>query len=499
MSSSYRQILKSSALIGGSSIINVLLGVVRTKVMAVLIGTEGMGLFGAFSSVTALVGGIAGMGINTSGVRQIAAAMASNDPQRTARTIVTIRRAAFFLGSLGMLSLLALSKPIAQATFGNPQQALALALLSVTILCSAVTAGQTALLQGHRRIGDLAALNVWGSVFGTAISIPLIFLLRAQGIVPVLVAVSALALLTSWWYARRVKTPRITLCWSEFCTELRSLVGLGMVFMSAGLMMSAVSYLTRVLVIHQMSLEASGLYQAAWTLSSVYVGFILSAMGADYYPRLTAVANDHKLVDRLVNEQTEVSLLLALPGVLGTLAFAPGVLHLLYSPHFAPAAEIVRWQTLGVLGRVITWPMGFVVLAKGCARTFLWMEIASNLLHLGFIWLGLRWFGLRGLGLAFFGLYVFYGFLVFAVVRKLVGFHWTVSNARLIAAGLLLGTLVLFLTSGILPQSLGVALSGIVFLATCFYSMQRLGQILGCPLPLLLAEKLRARFRIAAA
>ena len=65
--SSYIQIFKSTALIGGSAVINALLGIVRTKALAVMIGTEGMGLFGVFSSVTTFVSGIAGMGVNSSG------------------------------------------------------------------------------------------------------------------------------------------------------------------------------------------------------------------------------------------------------------------------------------------------------------------------------------------------------------------------------------------------------------------------------------------------
>jgi len=71
-SSGYRRILKASVLIGGSSLISILFGILRTKVLALLIGREGMGLFGAYSSVTALVSAATGFGIQTSGVRQIA-------------------------------------------------------------------------------------------------------------------------------------------------------------------------------------------------------------------------------------------------------------------------------------------------------------------------------------------------------------------------------------------------------------------------------------------
>jgi PST family polysaccharide transporter len=45
---SYRQILKSSSLIGGSSLINMAIGMVRTKFVAVLLGPSGVGLMGVY-------------------------------------------------------------------------------------------------------------------------------------------------------------------------------------------------------------------------------------------------------------------------------------------------------------------------------------------------------------------------------------------------------------------------------------------------------------------
>ena len=489
---SHRQILKSSAVIGGSSVITVLLGIVRTKVLAMLIGAEGLGLLGVFSSVTALVSGIAGLGINSSGVRQIAVAVGTSDQQRISRTILVLRRTALLLGLVGMLALLFLCQPISKATFGNAAYAGSLALLSVTVVFTAVAGGQTALVQGLRRIGDLAALSIWGAVLGTVFSLPIIFLYREKGIVPFLVIVSALNLAASWLYARKTQVERVSLSASVTWTEAKGLLGMGLVFMASALMPNAVAYLTRTMVIRQMNLEAAGLFQAAWTLSSVYVGFILGAMSADYYPRLTAVAGNNVVINRLVNEQTEVSLLMAVPGILGTLTFAPWLLHLLYAPQFEPAVDILRWQILGVLGRVIAWPVTFVLMAKGCAKVFFWLELVANLVHLPLIWLGLRWFGLSGLGMAFFGFYVFYGLLALIVVHRLSGFRWNRANLCLGSGALLTTSLVLFATAGTLPALWGTTVGSVLTLAAGLYSLRRLGRLLGQPLSVVLTSKLRS-------
>ena len=82
---SYGEILKSSALIGFSTLINLAIGIIRTKAMAAWLGPAGFGLMGLYSSIADLAQSIAGMGINVSGVRQIAEAVGAGDTERIAR------------------------------------------------------------------------------------------------------------------------------------------------------------------------------------------------------------------------------------------------------------------------------------------------------------------------------------------------------------------------------------------------------------------------------
>ena len=177
-------------------------------------------------------------------------------------------------------------------------------------------------------------------------------------------------------------------------------------------------------------LDAAGLYQSAWSIGGLYVGFILQAMASDFYPRLTAVANNDSECNRLVNEQAEIGLLLAGPGVLATLTFAPLVLAVFYSARFAGAVEPLRWICLGMALRVIAWPMGYIILAKGSRNIFFWTEAAAAIVHVGLAFTLVKMFGLRGAAMAFFGLYIWHGLLIYWIVRRLTGFQWSTANRR---------------------------------------------------------------------
>src|ERR1017187_8900627 len=64
----YGQILKSSALIGGSSVMNIAFGIVRTKAMALMLGPVGVGFLGIYGLISDLSRNVAEMGINSSGL-----------------------------------------------------------------------------------------------------------------------------------------------------------------------------------------------------------------------------------------------------------------------------------------------------------------------------------------------------------------------------------------------------------------------------------------------
>jgi len=172
---------------------------------------------------------------------------------------------------------------------------------------------------------------------------------------------------------------------------------------------------------------------------SINARIILQAMGTDFYPRLVGAIEDVGESNRLVNEQARVSLLLAGPGVLATLAFAPFALWLLYSPAFAPAAEVLRWICLGIALRVVAWPMGYILVARNARSLFVATELFWAVLNVGLTLILVRSIGLEGAGIGFFLSYVAHSIVIYAIVRRLTGFRW--SRANLATGGVYLASI----------------------------------------------------------
>lgn len=458
---------------GGVAGFNLLLGMVRTKFAAILIGAVGSGLIANFTAIQGFVGTLAGLGIQSSAVREVAAAVAAGDEQAIGRTVLTLRRVAWLTGLTGMASLMLLAPRISQWTFGHDGYALDIAALGLIILFANLSGGQMALIQGARRIGDMARANLVGALFGTAITLACYLAWGLRGIVPALVLNAFVQLVASWRFARRVPVPRVTMGWCQSFRAAGGMIGLGVAMMWCGLLGSLVSYATNTIITQTHGLHAVGLYSAAFSLSGMFINFVLGAMGADYYPRLSALADDKPAMVRLVNQQTEIGLLLAVPGLLATLTLAPWIVRLFLTPEFAYAAELLQWLILGCLGRVISWPLGFVMLALGKGGWFFATETAFQLLHLALILLGLSEFGLEGAAMAFFVLYVIHIVAMYIVANHLMCFTWSRATIKLLLL-LLSGVAAYYAGMHILSGYCGVELGVFVVVTAAWASLHGL-------------------------
>lgn len=471
--STYGQILKSSVLMGGSSAMNVACGIVRAKAMAVLLGPAGVGMLGLYGSILDLAQSMSCAGLTSAGVRQIAEASGSGDLVRAARIAKILQRMSFALGVASALCLLILATPISHWTFNSADFALPVSLLSLAVLFRSIAAGQEALIQGLRRITDLARCGVLTALFGTTASLILIFILREKGVVPALISVSVATLGATWWYRRKIQLPDAPITMSQIRTESLALAKLASAFLISSFLTIGAIYAIRVIVTQKVGLDAAGMYFSAWALGGQYVGFILQAMGSDFYPRLTAVAMNHPEANRLVNEQAEVGMLLAGPGVLATLTFSPFVIALFYTHQFAAAVDPLRWICLGMMLRVVAWPLGFIVLAKGAQKLFICLEVVIAVIHVGFAFLAVAYFGMKGAGIAFFGLYFIYTFIIRGVVHTLTGFTWSRANIRIGALTFpLIGAVFCCVTY--LPFWPAIALGTTAVAFSSFYSMRTL-------------------------
>jgi len=415
---SYKESLKATSLFGGVQVYNILIGIIRSKFVAVLLGPVGMGINGLLISATDLIISLTNLGLGTSAVRDIAEANATQDAGRIALVIRVFRRLVWLTGLLGAVICLLSSPYLSYVTFGNYEYTLAFVILSSSVLFKQLATGQTALLQGMRKYADMAKANVTGNTAGLFFTIPLYYLWGLDAIVPVLVITSVISFILSYYYSNRVKIEKVEITSRSIKKEGRGMLKMGFFISLQGLLSVGASYLVRIFISNKGGLDDVGLFTAGFAIINTYVGLIFTAMGTDYYPRLSAVNSGSEEFNKTINQQAEISLLLLAPIIAGFIIFIKPVVTILYSSKFLPVEGLIYWAILGIFFKATSWTIAYSFLAKGDTTAFFWSELAAIIYTTIFNILGYMYWGLTGLGISFLIGYVVYLMQVWIIAGK---------------------------------------------------------------------------------
>jgi len=458
-----RGLIRSMLIIGSTQAVNVLIAILRMKVLAILLGPAGVGLLGIYNNLQSTVSTAAGLGMRSSGVRELASTKAGETA--LSRVRVVLFAAHLIQGAIAMVAVWLLRDRLAEWLLGSTEQSTEVGLVGLAALLTLLASSQTALLQGLRRIGDLGRVTVYGALAGTAAGLLAVWLEGENGLIWFVLAQPLTAVMVAYVFTRRLPRPIATqMSLGDVWTVWRPMATLGAVFMLGGLATTATLLLVRGLIARDLGLEAAGLFAASWGVTIQYVGFLLTAMSADYYPRLAGVINDRDTAARLMNDQIQLCLTLGGPLLLLLIGLAPWVLMLLYSADFTSATEMLQWQTVGNFFKLASWPLGFALIASARSGLYLAVELLWNGLFLGLLHLGLPSVGLTMAGTAFFAAYVIhFAFLAF-LVHSQYGFRWELLSLRLFAVFAVL-ILLLFGIARMSPAA-GAATSIVLALAT---------------------------------
>jgi PST family polysaccharide transporter len=447
-----KSILRATAILGSSSMVSIVVGLVSAKAWALLLGPGGLGFMGLLQSLVGLAGLIAGMGVGTGLVRMGANALEYGDERRLA----ALRRAAWLLfWSLGGCAILALAifrVPISVLMLGDSKLSSSVVLMGAALLFSLAAGLQTSLLNAHHQVEVLAKLAMLNSLLGSAVSLALVWRWGEQGIAPAIIAGTAVNFIVSAYFLRRHVAPapaRPTR--HEVVGAARSLLRFGAPYTLSLLVGTGVQLILPALISHLLGIESVGFYRAAVAISVNYLGFLLLAMGQDYYPRVSAASDRPAELVYLVNQQHRLVMLLGVPMILGALALAPYLVPLIYSRQFLPTVDVLEWQLIGDLFKFSSWTMGFIMLARNQSLTFFFAELSFGLSTLIASWLGMRWFGLAGLGIGFLTAYVVLYLVNWIIVRREIGLVWTKENKRMMLIALFAAVVVRLLPFAGLP------------------------------------------------
>lgn len=457
---SYKTIVKTTGLIGAVQVFQIVFGLIRNKVLAILVGTHGVGIWGLYKNFTDMATKISMLGLDSSGVRQIA--KNAEQKETVAKTVFILQYAILFVSIIFTIISFIFAKQISEYIFETEKYTIGVRIVSFAILFHGISMGQRAILNGFRYIKELAISQIIGAIGGSVVAILAVYFFDLRGIAWYVLSIPLIAAVTMGWFVRKMKVKTLVPTIKEAKKELGQLLEIGIAFSVAGAVATIMTLLSRVYITRYFDIETVGIYQASFTISNIYVGTILTAMGVDLMPRLMKVTGSNTKMNKLINEQMELGMLVASIGVVGILVFSPIVLHLLYSSEFIVGTNIIRWQVLGVSLRVLTFPFSYGIMARGKSLIYIIVQsmfwVGEYLLLIIFI----KLYGFDGLGINYFVAYIIYFVVLLFIYQIIFKFKFSMLLIEIILISYLF-VIIAFLISNLLHNNYSIPL-GIVLL-----------------------------------
>lgn len=292
--SQYRSILKATSIFGGTQVLSMLVTIIRSKFVAILIGSAGMGLSSMYMSSLTMIITIFGLGIGTSVVRELSACRENKDMEKFSLVVSVYKRILLISAMAGTLFVVLLSPFFSEWAFKTKEHTWDYCFLSLIVLFTLLSSGNNALLVSMRRIKDTASCGIIGSIVSLLTSIPLFYFWGIDGIVPGLIISTFANYVITFLYARKLKIRTKDVSLHVIYKYGRPMVTLGVAMIVASLVGQLVTYLINISISRLGGLSDIGFFNAAMGITLQVIGMVYAAMAADYYPRLAGVMNDRE-------------------------------------------------------------------------------------------------------------------------------------------------------------------------------------------------------------
>ncbi len=419
----YERAIKYMGIFGGTQSFSILLGIIKTKFATKLIGASGLGIIAMYNRTLQMLSDSTNLSLSFSAIRHIVKAHEEGDEESLKHWIKVLRSWAFLTAVAGVIVSVLLTPLLGEWNFeGNDYYTSRFFFLSPVVGFMAITASELAILKGVQRLYKVAMYTLWSSFFGLIISVPFYYFMGIAGIFPAIFLASLAQMLILLAYSLPLYKYRIAPFSRKILRDGVEMVKFGIGYIIAAMMGSGSMWLVCTMLHDIGNSITVGIYSTSYFLLMLLPGVLFAAIDSDFYPRLSAAANDRMATNRLINEQAEVQLLIQAPILIAYSIALPILVPLFYDTELMAAVPMTQIAMFGMLVRTMTFPMSYLPLSRGNSRVYMLQEGIYDILFALFIIFGYKFGGLLGVGAGMAAALIADWFVVYAITSNRYSF-----------------------------------------------------------------------------
>ncbi len=412
-----RDIFKAFTKTVSGTAIYLVISSLSVKIIASIIGPAGIGLYSILRQIHSTTMIAATMGGQTALV-QGGASRQDEDRDAYLKTVLIL----FIISGALSSILLFILAPILSLHLLNRQDEMAVTLirgLAIPIFLTVITGYASGVLNIHRALGYMALVQSLASVVTLALSYPVAMAVKSGYDVALLGIMTAsqatsLGLFGFWLWRNKFLQPLLRNLRNSFDkTSARYFFSFASVTVVTSLFQNLIMLGIRGIIVQEYSLAKVGIFDAAWTLCGTYLSLITTAFSTYYLPTLSQL-QDRQSIRNLIQRTLLFIALISTVAIVGLILFKKQVVQLLFSSEFIPSLSLIRWLLIANYFKMLSWVLGFPMLAFKHLKVFFWTELFWNTaILLGCYWSLTTLDSIEGIGIFILGCYVSY--LVFTL------------------------------------------------------------------------------------
>lgn len=416
---SYKNIFKATMLFAGVQGINILLNLLRTKLVALILGPDGVGLNGIYNETKELIHETTNVGIDQSGVRTISIAYEEQDDterRKLTDAIMLTRSLVMLLAVVGTAVCALFAYSLSYFTFSDTDHVWGYVALAPAVGMSTIICGEMTILKGTRMIKKIATLSTVTIVIGILTNIPLYYLYGISGVIPAILLFSVVQMLVVMKFSFAAYKPRY--CFSRtFLLTGKAMLVLGAAFVLQGFFSHASRLSIQSYINIHGNISDVGYFNSTTTMITMLIGIFASSLTADFFPRLSGAFADIRERRLVIHRQTDVLQMFTAPCLAAAILGMHIIVPLLLSERFMPIIPVMEVALTTSLVRSIANPLQYLPLAAGDSKTYLFVDVVAYSCMIPTYIVCYNIWGLIGLG---------YGICLFNVIDLL----WAMLYAK---------------------------------------------------------------------
>jgi antigen flippase len=467
-----KKIFESTLIMGTSSVLVLMLDLVRVKILAVFLGPSGVGILSVLNHFHTVAVTCIGLGLGTGIVKYVSSFTHSGDEASVQGVLSNSFYITFFLSLMAFAVSVIVSPQLSTWMLSDTRYSLFIVLYAISFPIAVFPVITNSFLQGLKRITSLAKINVLRSSISLLFIIPLVYFLKLNGAVLSVLIITAVHLLLNAFYLRKEEHRYSVVKRPSFEADiLKKLFQYGLTSLFVGTAYYLSHLVLKIIIVHSLGLEMNGIYQPIWALTMTYLTLVLSSMSAYSYPRLCELDGVRDINEEL-NGIIRVAVLLITPAMFFLLLARGPIIQLLYSRQFLAATEFMPIQILGDFFKVLFWSVGMYLLPTRRLAAFIWSNILQDVVMVVLAYLLVDTYQLYGIA-ASFALSYLVGFVVlYWYTKKQMSFSLWTRNRRLVVSSFL-GLVVLILGEIYLALGPFIGVAAAAILLWAFFSIKR--------------------------